>query len=409
VTPKAIEQLDLEVSDLLAGKPAVVADPYPVYERLRRQGRTHRTASAVLLPHFQEIAEILTDERALKVFGPGAALIAGAPPDLRAKAEELVSWFRSWLTQTNGQTHERLRNLVHRAFTAKVIGHLRGDIELVVGSLLDEVEGQGTIDFVSQFAYHLPLIVICRMLDIPVEDRFLIRDWSRGFAAFVSGGTDLAASYDSMIQLRAHIGRIVEARRGTQTTELLAALLSAEEAGDRLTNDELVMMTVHLVFGGHETTTHQLGNGLVALLRNRSQWDLLREEPSLVRNAVDELLRYDSPVQETHRAFVEDVELAGTTVRAGETVRVLLGSGNHDPEVFPEPERLDVRRPNARRQLGLGFGSHYCLGQALTRLEAEVAFTSLLDRFPDISLASDQLEWLPTYSMHGMRSIPVRL
>ncbi len=168
-------------------------------------------------------------------------------------------------------------------------------------------------------------------------------------------------------------------------------------------------MIVHLVFGGHETTTHQLGNGLIALMRNRRQWDLLRADRSLGRNAVDELLRYNSPVQETHRAFAEDVDFAGTRIRAGETVRVLLGSGNHDPDAFAAPECLDVTRPNARRQLRLGLGSHYCLGQLLTRLEAEVAFTALLERFPDITLATDDFDWFPTFSLHGVRSIPVRL
>jgi len=407
----AVTALDLQVGALLAGTPDAVADPYPTYAGLRAQGRVHRVNGAVLLSHYQDITAILTDTRAQKIFGPAAALIASAPPDQRAHAEELVSWFRSWLTQSNGQTHERLRSLVHLAFTAKVIGNLHAGIEAVVGSLLDGIERQGgnTIDFVADFAYHLPLIVICQMVDVPVEDRFLIRDWSRGFAAFISGSTDVAASYESMVRLRSHLGQIVEKRRGGSTTELLTALFNAEEAGDRLSNDELVTMIVHLVFGGHETTTHQLGNGLVSLLRNRAQWDRLREDRSLVRNAVDELLRYNSPVQETHRAFAEDVEYASTAIRAGEPVRVLLGSGNHDPEVFPEPERLDVARSNARRQLGLGLGSHYCLGQALTRLEAEVAFTALLERFPDLTLEREQLEWFPTFSMHGVRAVPIRL
>ncbi len=407
----AIGELELEVGALLQGRPDAVADPYPTYARLRAQGRVHRVNGAVLLSHYEDITAILTDERALKIFGPAAALIASAPAGQRAHAEELVGWFRSWLTQTNGATHERLRSLVHLAFTAKVIGNLRGDIEAVVGSLLDEIEREGgdTIDFVADFAYHLPLIVICRMVDVPVEDRFLIRDWSRGFAAFISGSTEVAASYESMVKLRSHLGQIVEARRGGSTTELLTALFNAEEAGDRLGDDELVTMIVHLVFGGHETTTHQLGNGLISLLRNRPQWDRLREDRALVRNAVDELLRYNSPVQETHRSFREDVDYAGTPIRAGETVRVLLGSGNHDPEVFPEPERLDVTRANARRQLGLGLGTHYCLGQALTRLEAEVAFTALLERFPDVTLAAERFEWFPTFSMHGVREIPIRL
>jgi cytochrome P450 len=283
-------------------------------------------------------------------------------------------------------------------------------VQTTVDELLDAVEPDGAADIISDLAFHLPLIVICRMLDIPVQERHRIHENAQGFAQLVGGVPGVDAPYLAMAALKEHLGGLIDQRRGRSTTPLLQALFDAEQDGDRLSNDELVTMIVHLVFGGHDTTTNLIGNGLLALLTHRDQWDLLRADPALAAGAVEELLRFNAPVQETHRSFEVDTEVDGVTIAAGEMVRVLLGAANRDERRYREPDRLDITRTSIRH-LAFGEGPHYCLGSSLTRMEGATVFATLARRFPDMRPAAElgSLTWHPYFSLHGLTSLPVTL
>ena len=268
------------------------------------------------------------------------------------------------------------------------------------------------MEVVSDFAFQLPLIVICEMLDVPAGDRYRIRDWVNDIAAF-QDGSNLAVvddSHRSMFALRDHVQEIFNRRRGGPTTDLMGALLAAEgEGGDRFAEEELLPVVAHFVFAGHETTTNQIGNSLRALLiEYPDQWEILRDDPALVPNAVEELLRYDTSVQLTNRTAAEDSEIAGTPVRQWETVTLMLGSANRDPTHFDDPERVDVTRAE-NRHVGFGLGPHFCLGAALTRLETTIALRTLVQRFPGLRVATPTVWYRADHRLRGVESLPVVL
>jgi hypothetical protein len=285
-------------------------------------------------------------------------------------------------------------------------------IQQIADDLLDGVAPRGEMEVISDFAFQLPLIAICDMLDIPRDDRYRIRSWVNGIAAFQDGSNPAVVdeTHAGMFALRDHLKGVFERRRGGPTTDLLGALLDAEgEGGDRFTDDELLPVVAHLVFAGHETTTNLIGNALRALLVDcRDQWELLRAEPALVPNAVEELLRYDTSVQLTNRTAAEDSEIAGVPVRQWETVTLMLGAANRDLTQFDNPDRVDVTRAETRH-LGLGLGPHFCLGAALTRLEATVALRTLVKRFPEMKLAVPTVTYRPDHRLRGVESLPVLL
>ena len=399
-----------ELDDLFSGRQDLVADPYPLLRRLRNESPVLRCGPYTVVSGYRDVSGILQNPHAIKVYARAESFIASAPEEKRHLAVELIDWYRTWLSQSNGDKHRRLRSLVHQAFTPRTIGAIQKDVETTVNELLDVVADKGSADIVSDLAFHLPLIVICRMLDIPVEERHQIHENAKGFAQLVGGVPGVDAPYNAMAALKEHLGGIIEQRRGQPSTPLLQALFNAEQDGDRLSNDELVTMIVHLVFGGHDTTTNLIGNGLLALLTHRDQWDLLRANPAAATVAVEELLRFNAPVQETHRSFVQDTEVHGETIAAGEMVRVLLGASNRDEQVYQEPDRLDITRSGIRH-LAFGEGPHYCLGASLTRMEGATVFATLARRFPRMRLAAqpESLTWYPYFSLHGLTSLPVIL
>jgi cytochrome P450 len=402
------EPLADELTALLSGRPDLVADPYPLLRRVRQESPVLRCGPYTVVSGYRDVSGILQNPLAVKVYARAESFIASTPADKRHLAVELIDWYRTWLSQSNGAQHRRLRGLVHQAFTPRTVGAIQADVQSAVEELLDAVDGHGGADVIADLAFHLPLIVICRMLDIPVAERFNIHENAKGFAQLVGGVPGVDAPYAAMTALKEHLGGLIEQRRGRSTTPLLQALFDAEQDGERLSNDELVTMIVHLVFGGHDTTTNLIGNGLLALLTHRDQWDRLCAEPGLATGAVEELLRFNAPVQETHRAFERDVEVHGVTIRAGEMVRVLLGAANRDENVYQNPDTLDITRTGIRH-LSFGEGPHYCLGASLTRMEGATVFATLSRRYPRMRLATepDRLSWYPYFSLHGLTSLPI--
>jgi hypothetical protein len=417
-TVQSVPSLASEFDALVACRPDLIADPYPFYRRLREQAPVYRHADQLVVSSFDLASRVLLDSTTFLSGHAGLrgsrvrANLEAAPPERREQMVEILMFRGGGLNHLNGQQHERLRTLAHKAFTPRRIREMEDHIQQIADDLLDRVAPRGEMEVISDFAFQLPLIVICEMLDIPRGDRYRIRTWVNGIAAFQDGSNQAVVddTHSSMFALRDHLRRVFERRRGGPTTDLLGALLDAQGAGgDRFTDDELLPVVAHFVFAGHETTTNLIGNALRALLTDhRDQWQLLRTEPALVPNAVEELLRYDTSVQLTNRTAAEECLIDGVPVRQWETVTLMLGAANRDPNQFDNPDRVDVARVEARH-LGFGLGPHFCLGAALTRLETTVALRTLVGRFPDMKLAVPTVSYRADHRLRGVESLPVLL
>src|SRR5262245_11426681 len=381
--------------------PEVIANPSPTYHRLRQEDPVHLSPLGIwALSRYDDAAMMLRDPRfGRRGFqqilesrfghqGLGQSMLFQDPPD-----------------------HTRLRTLVNKAFTPRVIDGMRGHIQQVVDGLLDKVQAAGRMDVVADLAYPLPVIVICEMVGVPAEDREKFRDWSyaiaRSLDAIAVPNEELARrANEAQDALTAYFARLIEERRRAPRPDLLSALIAAEEAGDRLTTQELFATGILLFIAGHETTVNLIGNGTLALLRNPEQMQRLRAEPGLIAGAVEELLRYDSPVQRTGRLLYEDVTINGKTIPKGSIAVALIGAANRDPAHFPDPDRLDIARTD-NRHLAFGWGIHFCLGAPLARLEGQIAFGTLLRRLPRLALAAEQVEYRETSTLRGLRALPV--
>jgi cytochrome P450 len=300
---------------------------------------------------------------------------------------------------------------VSRAFTPRhVEERLAPRIEALVDELLAEARERGELDVMRDFAEPLPAIVIAELLGVPAEHREQFKHWSDGIvgtlgAPFASPEVQQRAM-ESAIGLAGYFREVIEERRRAPKDDLISALIAAEEQGQALSEEELLATLVLLLVAGNETTTNLIGNGMLALLRNRDQLERLRDDPSIAESAVEELLRYDSPVQATGRVAMEDIEVGGTVVKEGQVAFLLLGAANRDPAVFAEPDRLDLTRRD-NRHVAFGYGIHFCLGAPLARVEAQVALPSLLRRFPDLRLATEELDWGGGLILRGLKSLPV--
>ena len=388
-----------------AMSPAFRDDPYPHYERFRGPAPLLRVADTIwfALGH-GDVTNLLrhpgmsTDEShattEIGKTGPGAvktqSLLFMDPPD-----------------------HTRLRNLVARAFTPRRIEGLRATTEAITAELLDAMVADGApVDLIQAFAYPLPVRVICSLLGIPAADEAVFTGWSRGIARSLDPTVLRSPAIDAAIEqarseLRAYLGELLEARRKNPGDDLLSGLALVEADGDRISSGEVLSLAVLLLVAGHETTVNLIGNGVLALLRAPEQLALLRRSPDLVGAAVDELLRFDGPVQITQRIATEDMEVVGCKVRGGDEILLVLGAANRDPTVFAEPHRLDVTR-DARRHVGFGGGIHHCLGAVLARMETQIALAAMLDRFGRIELAGAPVR-RPTFTLRGLESLPVAL
>jgi cytochrome P450 len=286
---------------------------------------------------------------------------------------------------------------------------MRPRIQAIVGSLLDQAVERGSMDVVGDMAYPVPITVICDLLGVPESDRALFREWSADVALSLDpmmSADVLARTNEAIAGFTEYFTGLVAARRTDPGEDLLTALIAAEDEGRSLTQDELLAMCILLLVAGHETTVNLISNGMLALLRNPEQLARLRDDPSLIRTGVEELLRYDSPVQLSARIPLEDVDIGGKRVLKGQHVVALNGAANRDPAQFPDPDSLDLgRRDN--RHLAFGGGIHFCLGAPLARVEGQVAIGELVRRAPKIELAEESLEWRETVTLRGLKRLPV--
>lgn len=304
--------------------------------------------------------------------------------------------------------HTRLRGLVSKAFTPRSVERLRPRIGELSEELLGPLRDAGQFDVIDDFAFPLPVTVICELLGVPSEDREMLRRHTRDLAVILDRDvtpTQLGGAAGAALNFAAYLVPLFEERRRASEADLISHLVAAEESGDRLGADELLTTVILLLTAGHETTMNLIGNGLLALLRSPDQLELLRSRPELMPSAVEELLRYDSPVRLTVRTALNDATVAGETVRAGEQVIAMLDAANHDPAVFESPDTLDVTR-DAHRHLAFGAGAHYCMGAALARAEAQIALTALV-ALPNLELTNDEPVRRPLVTFHALQSLPV--
>ncbi len=336
---------------------------------------------------------------------------AAFDPDVLEKIDrpQVMEMVNNHLLTKDGEDHRRLRSLVTQAFTPRRIAALRPRIQQVADHLLDGVQAQVEMDLVEDYAFPLPITVIAELLGIPVEDRANFRKWSDAFVSGPFKGVE-QEFYESAMGFVMYLGRIFEQRRQNPQDDLISALLTAEEAGDRLSTEELFSMVVLLIIAGHETTVTLIGNATVAILAHPAVHQRLLAHPDQMPIAVEEFLRYESPVQRALSRWVKrDVVIGGQRIPRGDMVVPVLGSANRDPAVFNHPTQLDLDRPNLSAHLAFGKGIHYCLGAPLARLEGEIALNTLLRRLPNLRLAvpSDELAYRETPLFHAFQHIPV--
>jgi pimeloyl-[acyl-carrier protein] synthase len=386
--------------------PEFHANPYPFYKALREKDPVHQSPLGFwVLTRYDDVVMSLRDPH----FGrDGFAPLLEANYGAGGAGGSLP---RSMLMR-DPPDHTRLRTLVNKAFTPRVIEGMRPHIQSIVDRLLDRVQGARAMDVIADLAYPLPVTVICEMLGVPLEDHEAIRGWS----------TDIIRSLDAIglladpevvkraAEARSALGeyfrRLLPERRRRPQADLLSLLIAAEEQGDKLNEGELLSMCVLLFIAGHETTVNLIGNGMLALLTHSDQLAKLRADPMLVPVAVEELLRYDSPVQRTARVTSADVEIQGRPIPSGSMVVAAIGAANRDPGQFVDPDRLDVARAD-NRHVAFGFGIHFCLGAPLARLEGQIALGTLLRRMPALALRTDAPDWRESSTLRGLKALPV--
>jgi cytochrome P450 len=317
-----------------------------------------------------------------------------------------------WMLQMDPPDHTRLRGLVVKAFTARRVEEMRPRIQAIVDQTLDRVEPRGEMDLIADFALRLPVTVICDMLGIPEADHEMIFSGARGGGRLLDpvplSRAEIDQANSDNLATAAYFHSLFELRRRQPGDDLTTQLVQAEEEGHKLTNEELTANVMLLFGAGHETTVNLIGNGLLALHRNPDQLRLLRENPTLIGNAIEELLRYDSSVQMTGRTTLADASVGGVDVAKGETVLCLLGAANRDPAIYPDPDRLDITRSNIR-PLSFGGGIHFCLGAQLARIEGEIAIATLLHRLPSLKLDdAERPDWRQTFVLRGLNRLPAR-
>ena len=371
----AWERLESGVSYDLTSS-AFIEDPYPTYEQLRRKDPVHRMRliEAWALTRYEDVQDVLADHKRFT----------------NAERNYDYMQYRTFL-DLDPPDHTRLRGLVSKAFTPRAVRELGPRIQELVDELLAAAAGKSRIDLISDFAFPLPVIVIAEMLGVPAQDRARFREWSDDIALSVNpllDGEQIERVQQATEELFEYFEGIIEQRRHAPRNDMISALLAAEEEGDRLTHEELLSTLMLLLVAGNETTRNLIGNGMLALLKNPAQLQKLRDHPELLDSAINELLRYDSPVQIDSRNAIDDVEIGGKRIAAGQRILAIVGAANRDPQIFANPDKLDIGR-NEVSHLSFGRGIHYCLGSPLAILEGRIAFTSLLARFPSMRLASE--------------------
>lgn len=390
--------------------PAFKRDPFPTFAHMRQHAPIYRHVApngiAIwYITRYEDVAAVLKDERFVKnIFN---ALPASHWPHA-PHANNLLQLINRNMLFADPPDHTRLRALVSQAFTPRRVEQMAPRVQAIADALLDNVAAQRQMELIEAYAFPLPLRVITELLGIPAADHEQMRFWSQAIIAAGSHGISYSQRKQRIKALVDYLSALFAARRAQPQDDLISALVQAEQAGDRLTDTELSSMVVLLLVTGHETTVNLIGNGAYTLLTHPDQRALLQANPAILDAAMDELLRFDGPVEtSTTRWAREDVLLQGHRIQRGDVVRVVLASANRDPAHFDQPDMCDLQRAD-NRHLAFGLGIHYCLGAPLARLEGQIALQTLLQRFPDIRLPSPaNLTWRSGVLFRGLKQLPL--
>jgi len=387
------------------------SDPYPAYKALREADRVmwQEMMQAWLVTGYAEVQSILKDHAHFSSERQRASnrLIA----QLMEQQDSGVMRRTATMLSVDPPDHTRLRTLVNKAFTPRVVERMRPHIQEIADGLLDAVSEPARLDVVRDVAIPLPIIVIAEMLGVSPSDREQFKAWSTDIAGVLGSAMQpqdsIQRAQSSSEELAAYFSAIIEQRRKEPKDDLISGLIAARDHGDALSEDELLATCVLLLVAGNETTTNLIGNGTLALLRHPDALRQLQDDPGIIVSAVEELLRFDGPVQATSRVVLKDLEFQGRQFKVGQVVITFLGAANHDPAQFSEPERLDLTRAD-NRHVAFGHGIHFCLGAPLARVEGQVALSTLLRRFPDTEPDFDEPDWGNSFILRGLKSLPVR-
>ena len=389
--------------------PAFIANPYPAYHALRETTPVWRSPfGRTFLTRYEDSSLLLRDRRLGKDYSEPEALIRRFGPT--AMDEPAVVELSHMMLMKDPPDHTRLRGLVSKVFTARKMEDMRAGIQAITDRLLDKVAKQGEMDAIRDLAFPLPMLVICELLGIPEEDRARFVNATASGAALLNPVPPTRAELDQAnegtLASGAYFESLFALRRKEPRDDLLSLLVQAEEEGERLSPEELRANVSLLFAAGHETTVNLIGNGLWSLHTHPTQWAALRDDPSLIPNAIEEILRYECPVQAVARTVAEPIAFGDIEFQKGELVVALIGAANRDPSVFPDPDRLDVTRERLR-PLSFGGGIHFCIGAQLARIEAEAVFSTLLRRMPDMTLPQrDTPQWRESFTLRGLTTLP---
>lgn len=388
--------------------PKTRANPQALYEQMRNEDPIHRATGPVtgrnfwFFTRYDDCVAILKDQRFGKEFRKHLS-----PDQIAREPEESPTFevINRHMLNLDPPDHTRLRALVHKAFNPRVVDNLKPRIEDIAKDLLDVAQDKGQMDLIGDFGFPLPITVIAELLGVPPSDRDRFRDWTKA----ILFGTNFEDGAAKVMEFAMYMHNLIDQRQSAPKDDLISGLVAAQEAGDKLDRQELLSMIFLLLVAGHETTVNLIGNGMLALLEHPDQLQKLTADPTLIRTAVEELLRYNGPVETpTTRWAFEDVEIGGKVIPQGDLVMPALLAANRDPAQFDNPNALDITRdPN--KHIAFGSGIHYCVGSPLARLEGAIAINALLRRLPNVQLAVpvDELEWNDNLLLHGMKTLPV--
>jgi hypothetical protein len=399
---------DLSLYRLL--DPDVLADPYPLYRALRENDPVHWDPflHAWVVTGYHDVVTVLHRYTAARTPTPEQLSAMGCS-ELNSIAQVMVKQ----MLFMDGAAHARLRGLSAFAFTPARVERLRDHVQDITDRLLDRMEGASTADIISQFAEPLPAIVTAEMLGVPTSDHPQLKEWSAAFAEMLGNfqhNPDRAARVVGAVEeMTLYFRAAIRDLQQHPSEGLIHSLMTAELDGGRLSEEEVIANCIVIMVGGQETTTNLIGNGMLTLARHPEKMQWLREHPEKIQPAVEELLRYESPSQHTARLAPADVVLGGKEIKNRQAVIAVMAAANRDPERFPDPDTLDLERTD-NRHLAFGWAAHFCFGAPLARIEGQIAFTSLLKRFPALSIASEhQLIWRENLGLRGLKALPMQL
>ena len=386
--------------------PATVHDPYPRYEQLRSEDPVHwnEGIQVWVLTRYQDVLDALRNPHLSSVTIPTLLRQTGSGD------EALEKIFLDMMLFSDPPDHTRLRSLANKAFTPTVLAGIRSQIQDTVDRLLDDVQERGSMEVISDLAYPLPSVVISELLGVADGDLERFKKWTNVIAAFLGNirevEDNIGPARESVAELNRFLKETIAKRRAEPKDDLLSALVTAEDQGDSFSEDELYSMCIMLIFAGHETTTNLIGNGILALIENPSQLELLRNQPSLIESTVEEIIRHNGPVQSISRIALEDLQIGNKQIANGDRISLTLGAANRDPERFSDPDRFNIERTDGRH-IGFGFGIHFCLGAALARMEGQAAIGSVVSRMPELALGEQTLEWRYNPVLRGLKELNV--